>query len=309
MWTQLILIILIIIIIILITLLYCNVNQVTPHQLIFNKSYQAVFDENLFICNDADYLTKVKLGYDIMRSKSLTIVGLAYNIGDKVKMLVKRLNHIKQYWQDFNCVIYCYDSTDNTYNYLKDQQLPWLILPQEILPDKKNLKRLVRMARLRNLCLKYLTGQEDYVMVLDYDLAGPISMDGIANSIYYMENENYSVMSSNGVFSILLNIYNDKIGWKYYDPLAIKELNGYRPHKDIMYNYTFKRGQKPYQVISGFGGAAIYKASLFNIDKYIYPEHEHECEHVLLHQQIYADNHKIAINPSMILISGIQGGS
>lgn len=309
MWQQLILLTLIIIIIILIIFLYCTVNEITPHQILFSNNYGYKFNEELFQCSESDYLHKVKSGYDIMQQKSLTIVGLAYNIGPKVKMLVKRLQHIKQYWQDFNCVIYCYDSTDDTYNYLKELNLSWIILPTEILPDKKNLKRLVRMARLRNLCLKYVTGHEDYVMVLDYDLAGPISIDGIANSIYYMQNEDYGVMSSNGVFAYLFSIYDDKLGWKYYDPLAVKELNGYRPHKNIAYRYDFRRGQPPYQVISGFGGAALYQSKLFNQDKYIYPEDEKECEHVLLHEKMYQAGYKIGINPSMILISGVQGGS
>lgn len=301
--------IIIIIILLIVVIKLLHKNETTLHSILYPSMYQVKFAEENFKTMNKSYYHKTDLGYKLMKDKSMTMVGLAYNIGQKAPMLLKRLIYLKTYWKDFKCIIYCYDSTDNTYNYFKEQDYDWLILPTKIINNKKNLKRFIRMSKLRNLCLEYLTGEEDYVMVTDYDLEGPISLDGIANSIYYLENDNYDVITANGLFSFIFSFYNNLIGWRYYDPLAVKELNGYRPHLNPFYSYNFHRGDSPYQVISAFGGAAIYKSKLFNEKKYNYPEDENECEHVLLHEQMHNDGYKIAINPSMILLSGIQGGS
>lgn len=312
-------ILLIIIVIILIIILICQVHYEhikTPHEIFHPSLYSTKFNENLFVPKlevQSSYNKKVSEGYNIMKESKISFIGLAYNIGGKVHKLIKKCQRLREKWGDAQCVIYCYDSTDETYNILNQNKPDWLILPTDLIEGKSKMRRLIRMAHLRNLCLKYIRPDDDYVMIVDWDLSGPISIDGIADSTYYIHHHHYDVLCANGLLTFLgLNMHTVAGGWWYYDPFAVKFLNGKRAHEDKVKRFTdlvYMRGEEPVEVISGFGGAALYRAELFTQDKYSYDTTIDECEHVVIHEKMYKDQNKIGINPSLILLSGVQGGS
>lgn len=312
-------ILLIIAIIVILIIIYCKFSsdhERSIHEILFPGLYSTRFHESMFVCKDNSYQCRNKMGYDMLSKNKVCIVGLAYNLGNKVEKLIRKCKRLLSPWhKDSSVVVYCYDSTDDTFNYLKNKQAenPWLILPEIVLENKKNMSRLVRMAHLRNICLQHIDKSADYILITDYDLSGPLSLDGIANSISYMnkyEKDSYDVMCANGLLSVVgLNIHLPFAGWDYYDPFAVKMLDGYRPTTGPFNSLIMKRGDAPIDVISGFGGAGLYKIELFTKKKYKYIADENECEHVTLHEMMFNDGYKIAINPSMIVLSGIQGGS
>lgn len=288
----------------------------TLHEYLNPSTYGNKFNEDLFKPVNklkADYESKVKNGYQIQATSKVSFIGLAYNLGDKVHDLIDRCVELQKGWQDAQCVIYCYDSTDETYHILNQNKPDWMVLPTDLLTNKKSMNRMTRMANLRNLCLNYIREDDDYVVITDWDLTGPTSRDGIANSLAYLNEGKYDVLTANGIMTTFgLNLHHHIGGWWYYDPFAVKMLNQYRPYLDLRTykkDYQFRRGEAPIQVISAFGGAAIYKASLFTKHHYRYNPTINDCEHVILHEQMHLDGYRIGINPSMILLSGVQGGS
>ena len=316
-WSIFLLILIVIAIAIVLLVIYCKFSadhERSIHEILYPSRYSTRFHESMFICKNDSYDCRVKNGYYMMSKHRVNIIGLAYNIGNKVEKLLRRCQRLLEPWQSGSkVVIYCYDSTDNTFPYLKEKQAeyPWLVLPEVVLENKKNMTRLVRMANLRNLCLQYLNDNTDYTLIMDFDLSGPLSIDGLANSLSYMdlyEKDSYDVVCANGMLSVVgLNMYLPFFGWNYYDPFAVKLLDGTKVTNSPFRNMIMKRGDQPFEVISGFGGAALYKTKV--LQKYHYIPDEDECEHVILHQQMHDDGHKIAINPSLIVLAGVQGGS
>lgn len=299
--------IVLIILIIYVIIKTTNNNSKSIHEILYPHYYSSKFHESVFISNDDKYNKYVKSGYEVMKTKKISYIGLAYNLGTKVHKILKRCQRLKEPWLDAHFVIYCFDSTDDTYNILNKDKPDWLTLPIDILENKNKMTRFERMAHLRNICLKYIRPNDDYVMVIDWDLAGPISLDGIANSVTYIDNNEYDVLCSNGLVNNTgLPLMGTNLGYIYYDPLAVKKLNGHRPTTD---RDDMRRGEEPIKVISGFGGAAIYKSKLFTIDKFKYNPDINDCEHVVMHEDMYNNNNTIGINPSLILLSGLQGGS
>lgn len=307
-------IIIIVIIIIVLIIWYLSVERKSIHELLNKNLYSTKFKESMFKVNNEKYEEYKNKGYEIMKKKKISFIGMAYNIDNRVKKLLKKCEILRNGWLDAHFVIYCYDSTDNTYKYLNENKPDWLTLPTDIIPNAKKMKRMERMSHLRNLCLKYIRNDDDYVMVVDWDLKGNISLDGIANSITYLENNQFDVLSANGLSNVIgFNMYDNFIGYHYYDLLAVKTLDDYRPDgniKNITYvanRDNYRRGDDPIQVKSAFGGACLYKAELLR--KYKYSPEIDECEHVVIHEQMHNDGYKIGINPSFILLSGIQGGT
>jgi hypothetical protein len=69
-------------------------------------------------------------------------------------------------------------------------------------------------------------------------------------------------------------------------------------------NITLSRGDDPIEVVSNFGGLAIYKTKAIKNKKYdakIWEEASVDPDHVELHRQMSSDGWKIILDPSMIV--------
>lgn len=276
-------------------------HKCTLHQLCYPYLYKDSFKDDYFqpVVNAKEYWNRVRKGYKKMKTSKISIVGLAYNLGKKkTEMLIKRLKILSKHFKDYRVVIYCIDSQDDTYYLLKKSGLK-ISIPKKKL-DKNNLSRVQKMSKLRNICKKHLQElnfNSDYVLLQDCDMASALSLDGLANTMSYMDE--YDALFANGVNNnFIFNSFIPYLGFTYYDTFAYKS----NKHN----NLNVGRGYPPFKVKSAFGGAGIYKYNLYN--KFNYDQKEkYKCEHVTFHNQMKKYN--LGINPSLLLFSGMQGES
>ena len=286
-------------------------SEKTIHQILYPQYYGNRFPEECFppISNGKEYRGRVKIGYDLMKTKKVAILGLAYNLGEeKTHILMKRLSSLTKKFKDYRIIIYAADSVDHTFGILKAYQKynKKIILPDNEI-DKTGCNRIEKMCRLRNSIKETLVKTDfspDYVICQDCDLASSISHDGMANSISYM-NE-WDAIFANGITNeFLFNWYIPFVGYFYYDSFAFVE-DPENPIQGMKHRPVHGRGDPPFSVKSAFAGCAIYKYKMFM--KYDYEERKRNmCEHVSFHRQMYHDGYRLGVNPSLLLISGRQG--
>lgn len=161
------------------------------------------------------------------------------------------------------------------------------------------------MAYYRNILLDYIRTHYthyDYCMMVDLDLAGPISRDGLAHSLGY---NRWDIITANG----LANKGLDKKGTSlsYYDMLAYVDYNSEIPpiynsitwflKSNTLITYKkWNRGEPLHRVKSAFSGCAIYKMNVIN-DRRNYYSGEH-CEHIIFHTRCISNGYdKIYLNP------------
>lgn len=305
---------LIVLLIVLLLTYYIIYSEKTIHEMVYPEYYGNRFIEESFppVKNKSHYYRRVAKGYKLLKNSKVAILGLAYNLD--VRKMMKRLSFITKKCKDYRIIIYGVDSTDNSFKILEKYECDKIILPKKLI-NKEGLNRVQKMAKLRNILRKTLIKSDfnpDYVILQDCDLASALSIDGIAHSLTYM-NE-YSGIFANGLRNeFLFNFHSPYLGYYYYDSYALRE----DPQNPILYDTDFHkgikvtmsicqaRGQSLIPVKSAFGGAGIYKYQVFKDFKY--KENTKRCEHVDFNEQIYDRGHKLAINPSLILLSGRQG--
>lgn len=342
-------------------------NGETVHQRTNSALYGELLDESHFPCkkNRSEYIDKVNRGYKLLKNKSLVVCGLVYNLGkNKTKMMVKRLKSLalmspkngcpdvlSNSWKDCRFVIYSADSTDGTFELLKEltsDDHRFMIIDKKV--DKVGLSRFAKMSKLRNHVIESvgeMVNQDegfhpDYLIMMDLDLNGPVSFEGVAHSVSLIEDDYYRAIFANGLISGVLSYHLPPVGYTYFDPLAtmlprqkkysrndphinsiiqnksvlgkIKEKNLFKRNMfDSNYKIIRVRGDPVIECISGFGGLAIYDYELFfpnsveetNEKEYRYVMNDYLCEHLTLHIQMYYDYVRMAINPSLILLTGI----
>ena len=301
---------------------------ISYHQINNPEWYQALeFPEKEFLPNDDNYFNKVKMGYDIMKNKTIIISGLARDIAKNIYLNIIRMELLGNKFKDYRILIFENDSTDGTrqiihHNSIRNNKIILINCPEN--PDcklqllsavhegVKSYDRFEKMANFRNRILNEVRSSFknfDYLMVLDWDLTGPVSSDGIANCFYY---SNWDVMAANGIVGNLLNKKGEKLN--YYDSIAYVPKNkepcnltyiGLCLYTMKTWKLKFNRGDPPILVNSAFSGCALYKiSSILNPQIKYTGEH---CEHVTFHASMRnAGYDKIFINPSLIALHTIS---
>ena len=161
------------------------------------------------------------------------------------------------------------------------------------------------MAYFRNRCLEEILKPKykdfDYVIVIDLDLLGGFSVNGISSSFGY---DDWDLIAANGC-SFLHFITNGS--FSYYDQLAYRDkekrrITGYslddesgsfapRPNYDV-------KDTSLHPVTSAFGGLAIYRKEIFDVCSY----DGYDCEHICLHDCMLAHGYKkMYTNPQMVV--------
>lgn len=254
-----------------------------------------------------------------MNEKSIIIIGAIRNGEKYINYVFNNMIKIGNLFKKYKILIYENDSNDQTKNILntyknKNHNIE-IIFESNI--DKIYELRTHRLAYIRNKLLKHvLEKYSDYDYLLNMDLD--------------------DVNSSSDIFTTFHNIfdYNEEL-WdvqtihqrkEYYDIWAYRKVGlieydcWYQVRKDvsnkisydISYNNHITKYQKPYTlkrglipVISGFGGAALYKMNkLVEAKDALYVglnDYGEVCEHVSFHEVLKKKyNAKIFINPLWI---------
>lgn len=329
-------------IVIICTMLYCRHKDISWGELHNPEFYNTIsFPEDaLRFRADREveplYLAIRDLGYKKMKNSHFVVGGLCRDLGPtKLELFRSRIKLLAQACGKLTVFLFENDSQDNTRDLLIQWQTEepgdfFLVGCEEErycrLGEQKPIEhgelsswRMLKMAGLRNRLLRaiklYCSQQHiapDIIMMVDTDLRGTWSRDGIAHSMGHPQA--WSVMSANGLYTSTL------VAEFHYDLLALrlKDLDDINVHQQgpisvpfMWYKalFTGKRGDPLYPVHSAFGGMTMYRAEV--LVKYDYTlisqQEDHiPCEHVVLHDKISRDGHLHFINPSMPLLCGIQ---
>jgi hypothetical protein len=147
--------------------------------------------------------------------------------------------------------------------------------------------------------------------MMDLDIEGPISCDGLAHS--FGGNKPWDSISAFGLMG-------NTVTWGvpfYYDHLVYDDGDAamaYRPldvFKSFWRMWKHSRGDELIPVRSGFCALALYKMYIFTDKRdinYTAKDGVYYGDHNMLHNNMIACGYnKIFINPNMLLLVGVQG--
>lgn len=300
------------------------------HQYFYPSYYSYTFPENFFPCKKKyllNYQKAVSDGYKLMKTKKVVIAGLVRDSIGVLPSTIAKIEATGNCFKEYQVVVFENDSKDGSRELLKawsrKNQAVHLLECQGVTDCRLNqlkmynygprsLNRMEKMALFRNQYLRFIQEKYtdfDYVLIIDFDLQGPWSNDGIAHSIAQKDWD--------GVFAYGLHSLLGSFGLVYmmYDGLAyVHKYDKYDSPKNLFKNYFYMnfidlyasvKGSPLVPVKSSFSGLALYKLESFLCGEY---NAKWPCEHIGLHEKMAQKGHdKFFINPSLLLLSGHQG--
>jgi hypothetical protein len=289
----------------------------TVDELVRPERYKLAFPESAFLPRkgrQVRYLAQVEDGRVAAAQRSITLVTLLHNRVDLALYLRARCEAVLSGFRAGRVLVLCDDSTDGTERIIADwaRARPGMVVsvPAPRLPA--GLSAFERMARLRNALLERVDAEPptDFVAVLDGDLEGPISLDGLAHSVALLA----APRGPDGVAAMGVNnwlglpVLLPFVGYGYYDPLAFRETAWPRRESDAKIRYRLsglRRGDEPLEVLSAFAGLALYRGA--SVRGLRYDETTRDCEHVSFHRALAERGGQLVLNPSLMLLAGRQG--
>ncbi len=260
--------------------------------------FRSRFPEDLYPCisgKEVEYTERVLHGYDIARRSTVVIGGLVRDNARILPTTLARIEYLSSFFHDANFAIFENDSKDRSADILLDWQpeYPKFIISKKLNRAKfesvKSVERIENMSYCRTELQKQIYAinhnePSDFVILLDMDIEGGFSYEGIFNSLSF----NVDATASNSLF------YKDNIRF-FYDSYALKTNTTMTDiEKQAL---IYHRGQNIIKVDSAFGGLCIYKMDKYLDGSYHTDDAEHWCEH-----QGFSKNMNIYINPSQITL-------
>lgn len=268
----------------------------------------AEFPESWYIpseANTTEYLDGINIGSKIASESSVYIAGLARDCADCLPYTLARIDKLRSFFRSSRVVIVENDSVDGTSQILKtweQNSRSVKVISQKLNiergPQDYSLSRRERMATCRNVYLDGASSQYDYTIILDTDINGGFSYHGILNSLSY----EFACMGANSI--LYRKDKQGKIERLYYDTWALRTIDDdgeieYSPEKAERLNrMRFDRGDLPIEVLSCFGGVAIYKSDAISGLRYA----AYDIDHATLADGIRVRGGKIYLNPSLIAL-------
>lgn len=289
--------------------------------------YNRDFPEQSFrpptIRSAVSYDQKVAEGYITAKSKRVVFVSLARDVASHLPTAFARIESMGAIFKEYKFVIFENDSRDGTRQIIRTKSLQDRRIDLMECPESSECRlnsmaasshglihktRFEKMAKYRNLCLEHVRkfySDYDYMVVIDIDLVGPVSVDGFAHCFSYPMP--WDAMCANGMVSRPLSM---GASLYRYDSLA-RLMVGSRPesskigivarHLCQIARRSARRGEKPVLVRSEFNGAAIYQLPRLLSSGASYSGTY--CEHVSLHLDMSSRGlDQIFMNPSFMLL-------
>lgn len=268
------------------------------------------FDESLFppvAGGDGAYRRFVKDGYERMRQSTVVFAGLARNVSHILPATILRMESLGLAFKNYEVVIYENDSTDHTKQLLE----AWasinprvhLVCERLDAPVNRPIRcssRAKWMCYYRNCVQKYVLQNlpaVDYVVLMDTDLIGGWSVDGIANTI---GQSNWDFVGSNGMIYKRGGFKSNRL--IHYDAWAYRVDSEMAPITTCKVNaIRHRRGEPMIKLPSCFGGLGIYTYEAFR--KGIYEGED--IEHVGFHRSLIRSGlDRLYLNPNQIVLYG-----
>ncbi len=258
------------------------------------------------------YAERVECGRQRMRSSRVVIAGIVRNAIDVLPLTIDRIERLAKLFADYRVVVYENDSVDGTQELLTAWAagVPQVTVRSEVLgspvsPSIRCELRGDRMAAYRNCYHRLIASRFadfDHVIVLDLDLPGGWSNDGISNTFGC---DNWDFVGSNG--RILQWARWRLNAWLHFDAWAFRRFGSFDPMGTREVNdYIWRRGEPLVPVYSCFGGLGIYRMPAFLAGRY----DGGDCEHVTMHRSMReAGFDRIFLNPSQLVFYGRKARS
>lgn len=269
-----------------------------------------LFPEHAFpagVADAEDYVAACRRGYALMAASRVVITGLARNVGVILPLTIRRIENLVRCFVDARVIVYENDSSDDTRLLLarwaaSNGRVEAIseIRDDPVNPATRCLDRAARMALYRGRCQERVLDRWahfDSVIVLDLDVQGGFSIDGIASSF---GQPGWDFVGSNGLIcrrqGLRMNVLRQYDTWalrfdRELTPLATAAAAG----------MVWERGGPLVPVTSCFGGLGIYPMEVYRAGSYAGAE----LEHANFHRSLIALGHdRLFLNPSQLVIYG-----
>jgi hypothetical protein len=267
----------------------------------------AAFPEEAFPCppeRAGEYAAAVARGRQRMRSASATICGIGRDVAGGLDALAARVERLGGMFGSYHAVFYENDSEDATAERLRSwaRANPAVVAiserPGHCRPGGGRAReRTARLAEYRNRCRSEVLARfadDDFVIVVDMDLQGGWSYDGIAHTFGH---DGWDFVGSNG---LVQHPRGGRDGLLYYDTWAYRGADLEQPlAQRAIERLPWRRGDPLQAVGSCFGGLGVYrmeclKAAVYGGD---------DCEHVVFHRALRSLGfNRLYLNPSQIVL-------
>lgn len=295
------------------------VKKSSQHKKNFASWYELNFPEEEFMPGKkyhANYFKQIAIGKGRMEKENIVICGLVQNCEHSIKKTIIQMTNVGAMFNSYKIIIYENGSIDKTreiLNQLVRTNQNIILLKEDKFAIQNPSSKTCKLSSLRNNYVNFVRehfSHFDYMMVIDLDMDGTISLNGLATCFGQEDNlMDWDAMSANGMCS---QLFASQPTLKYYDhntlmyvgeTLESMKLEKMQTKKFMSQEY--KRGQPLVKVHSAFGGCIIYKLSSVLESGAIYScEHN---EHITFNNRLASRGFdKIYINPSFILLQSFS---
>ena len=271
---------------------------------------RAEFPERAFPCAAEfrqEYVRRVERGRDRMRGASVVLCGLCRDVRPWLPRTAARVERLGQMFRRYQVVCLEADSADATLDFLEtwaDQNPTVHVLrgnPGLALSNGLGRAESVRSSsQHRELIRRYIIEnlpEYDHVLVIDMDLAGGWSYDGVADTF---GQEDWDFVGSNGLMLNPTVGSESQAGPVFFDTWSFRDVGHDDPHPEVeVQGQSHRRGEPLRPVWSCFGGLGIYRRECWEAAGYP----GRGPEHVGFHQQMRTMGfNRLFLNPSQIVL-------
>lgn len=268
-----------------------------------------------------DFNSKNTQGKKLCKDLNVLFCAACKDVAHVIEKSISFCHSAGKNFKNYDIYLYENNSSDKTPDVIRSLNDEKIVLESEFInnasykrSDVTDLRRCQLISNARNKYVDFINNNPnfDYIFVFDTDIEGGWSIDGIFNSIFYLENYNHvGAMTSYCVLASALGgdleDSNPK-NWLMFDSFAFRNYNSTDwsfPNNLHTFNYLkVERGTKPIPVNSNFNGLAIYKPECFKNNLYSVNNHgpdlHTDSEHVAFHRGVWEKGLGVLLNPSMI---------
>ncbi|NJD20214.1 MAG: glycosyltransferase family 2 protein, partial [Gemmatimonadetes bacterium] len=280
----------------------------TLHEMLFPRLYRGVdFPESRYPARDeGGFRARVERGYARMREASVAVCGITRDDEETLPLTIRRIEKTGARFRDHRVVVFEDGSKDRTPEILREwtARNPRVTVLPPPPPGEPGppAERFGRLAGCRNRYVEHLNAAPelldvDHVLVVDMDLRGGWSLDGLASTF---AEDGWDAVGSNS-----LGYHN--LRRTYYDLAALRPravLEDSVRWRVFGEAWQLRRGGALIPVESAFGGLGVYRREVFRTRRYAGTHAgTPACEHLALNEDGAL---RFFLNPSQITVAGTQ---